>query len=110
MLCFNETGGGGKLRLKRINHLEEWELMEIGIPGTDSSDPVFAHENSGMRIVDQIAGEVRQLQNDLFGDVGVSLRRDENGEARRGEQRHDELPRRRRAPRPSHDPRVSCYS
>ena len=37
--------------------------MEIGIPGTDSSDPVFAHKNSGMRIVDQIAGEVRQLQN-----------------------------------------------
>src|SRR5262249_11712422 len=100
----------GKLRLKRINHLEEWELMEIGIPGTDSSDPVFAHENSGMRIVDQIAGEVRQLQNDLFGDIGVSLRRDENREARRGEQRHDELPRRRRAARPSHDPRVSCYS
>ena len=60
--------------MKRINHLKERELIEIGIPGANPSDPVFAHENSRMRIVEQIAGEVRQLQNDLFGDVGVSLR------------------------------------
>jgi len=100
----------GKLLLKRINHLKERELIEIGIPGANPSDPVFAHENSRMRIVEQIAGEVRQLQNDLFGDVGVSLRRGENGEPRRGEKRRYELPRRRRAPRPSHDPRVGCHS
>ena len=83
----------GKLLLKRINHLKERELIEIGIPGANPSDPVFAHENSRMRIVEQIAGEVRQLQNDLFGDVGVSLRRGENGEPRRGEKRRYELPR-----------------
>jgi len=49
-----------------------------------------------------------QLRNDLPGDVGVSLGRDENREAWRGEQRGDELPRRWRVPRPSHDPRVGC--
>jgi hypothetical protein len=85
-------------------------LIEIGIAGTDPPDPVFAHENSRMRIVEQVAGEMRQLRNELSCDIGVSLGRDENGEAWRGEQRHDELPRRWRAPRPSHDPGVCCYA
>ena len=77
------------------------ELIEIGIPGADPSDPVFAHENSRMRIVEQIAGEVRQLQNDLFGDVGASLRRDRTASPARREAplRTPTLP---AAPRPSH--------
>jgi hypothetical protein len=39
---------------------------------------VFAHKNGGVRVVEQIAGKVRQLQNDLFGDVGVPFCRDKN--------------------------------
>ena len=44
----------------------------------------------GVRVVEQVAGEMRQLRNDL--PVGVTLGRDEYGKAWRGEQRHDELP------------------
>jgi hypothetical protein len=43
---------------------------------------VFAHENGGVCVVEQIAGKVRQLQKNLLGDVSVSLRRDKNREAR----------------------------
>jgi hypothetical protein len=84
-------------------------LIEIGIPRADSSNPVLAHENSCVRVVEQVR-EMRQLRNDLPGDIGVSLGRNENGEAWRGEQRHEELPRRWRAPRPAHDPGVGCYA
>jgi hypothetical protein len=40
----------------------------------------------------------------------VSLCRDENREAWRGEERRNEVPRRRCAPRLSHDPRVGCHA
>ena len=95
---------------KRIDHFEERELIKIRIPCADSSDPVLAHKNGRVRVVEQVAGEMRQLRNDVSGDIGVSLGRDESGEAWRGEQRHDELPRRRRAPRSPHDAGVSCYA
>jgi hypothetical protein len=65
---------------------------------------VLTHENSRVCIVQQIAGEIWQLRNDLSGDFGVSLCRDEYGEAWRGEKRQDKLPRRQCALRPPHDP------
>jgi hypothetical protein len=95
---------------KRIDHFQERKSIEIGIPRADSSNPVLAHENSRVRVVEQVAGEMTQLRNELSCNIGVSLGRDENGEAWRGEQRHDELPRRWRAPRPSHDPGMGCYA
>jgi hypothetical protein len=98
------------LRSKGIDHFEERELIEIGVAGANSPDAVFPHKNGRVRVVEQIAAQVRQLQNNLFGDVGVSLRRDKNCEAWRGEQRRNEVPRRRCAPRPSHDPRVGCHA
>ena len=61
------------LRSKGIDHFEEWELIEIGVAGANSPDAVFAHKNGGVRVVEQIAGEVRQLQNNLLGDVGVRV-------------------------------------
>src|SRR3989442_12735361 len=94
-----------QLRSKWIDHFKKRELVEIGIPGADSPDPMLAHENGRVRVVEQIASEVWQLQDDVFGDVGVSLRRNENGKARRGKQRGNEFPGRGRAPRPSHHPR-----
>ena len=68
--------------------------MKIRIAGADSSNAVFAHENSRMRVMQQITGEMRQLQNDLSGDVGMPVRGNENGEARRSKQSRYELPRR----------------
>ena len=98
------------LRSKGIDHFEERELIEIGVAGANSPDAVFAHKNGCVRVVKQIAGKVRQLQNDLFGNVGVPLCRDKNCEARRGEQRGNEVPRRRCTPWPSHDARVGCHA
>src|SRR5262249_15190088 len=69
-----------------------------------------AHKNSGVRVVEQIAGKVRQLQNDLFGDGGVPFGWDKYCKAWRGEQRRNEIPSRRCAPWPSHDARVGCYA
>jgi hypothetical protein len=67
-------------------------LIEIGIARADSSDPVLAHENGGVRVVEQVAGEMRQLRNDLPGDVGVKLGRDEYCLARRAASRRTPTP------------------
>ena len=75
----------GPLKSQGINDFQERELIEICIAGADLSDAVLAHENCRVRIVEQIAGKVRQLHNELAGDVGMTVGRDENGEARRSE-------------------------
>ena len=105
------TAGGArarKLGSKRIDDFQEHELIEIGIPGADSPDAVLAHENCGVRIVQQIASKVRQLQNHFAGDIGMTMGGGENGEAWRGEQCRYEFPRCWGAPRPSHDPWMRC--
>jgi len=98
-----------ELGSKRINDFQEYELIEIGIPGADSPDAMLAHKNSRVSIVQQIASEMRQLQNHFAGDVCMTLSRDENGEAWRSEQRRYEFPRCWGAPRPSHHPWMGCY-
>jgi hypothetical protein len=98
------------LRSKGIDHFEKRELIEIGVAGANSPDAMFAHKNGGMCVVEQIAGKVRQLQNNLFGNVGVSLCRYKNRETGRGEKSRNEVPGRRCAPRPSHDPRVCRHA
>ena len=64
------------LRSKGIDYFKKRELIEIGVAGANSRDAVFAHKNGGVRVGQQIAGKVRQLQNDLLGDVGVPFGRD----------------------------------
>jgi hypothetical protein len=83
--------------------------MKIHIAGADSSNAVFAHENCRMRVMQQITSEMRQLQNDLSGDVGMPVRRNENSEARRSKESRYELPRCQCSPRPSHDSWVGRY-
>jgi hypothetical protein len=107
---FKVTGSGEFLRSKGIDYFEKRELIEIGVAGANSRDTVFAHKNGGVRVVEQIAGKVRQLQNDLFGDGGVPFGWDKNCKAWRGEQRGNEIPSRRCAPWPSHDARVGCHA
>jgi hypothetical protein len=79
-------------RSNRIDNFQKLELIEIGIPSADPPNAVLAHENCRVRIVQQVAGEVRQLQNDLFGDVSVPLGRDKDSETRRGEERRHKFP------------------
>ena len=56
-------------------------MIEIGVAGANSPDAVFTHKNGGVRVVEQIAGKMRQLQNDLLRDVGVPLCTARPGEA-----------------------------
>jgi hypothetical protein len=55
------VGGASRSRLglKRINDLQERELMKIRIAGTDLPNAMFAHEDCCMRIMQQITGEMR---------------------------------------------------
>jgi hypothetical protein len=52
---------------------------------------VLAHQNGRVRIVDQIAWEMWQFGENLSGHIGVALCCDEDGQARRGEERRDEF-------------------
>jgi hypothetical protein len=109
-LFFGVIVGTQELRSKGIDYFEERELIEIGVTGANSPDAVFTHKNGGVRVVEQIADKMRQLQNDLLRNVSVPFCRDKNCEAWRGEQRRNEIPRRRCAPWPAHDPRVCCHA
>jgi hypothetical protein len=68
--------------------------MKIRIAGADSPNAVLAHKNCRMRVMQQITGEMRQLENDISHDVGMPARRDKNCKARRSKQSGYELPRR----------------
>ena len=84
--------------------------MEIRITGTDLPNAMFAHEDCCMRVMQQITGEMRSLQNDLSGDISVPVRRDKNCKAWRSEERGHELPGRRCGPWPSHDSWMRGYA
>jgi len=56
--------------------------MEVGIPRDDAADAMLAHEDRRVSVVEQIAREMRKLRDDMGGNFGVSLRGDENSEAR----------------------------
>ncbi len=43
-------------------------------PSTDLPNAVLTHENCGLRVVRVSYREMRQLQNNLSGDVGVPVR------------------------------------
>ena len=56
--------------------------MKIGIPCANLLDAVLAHENGGVRVVENIAGKMRKLLKDVARDVGVAPRWGENVEGR----------------------------
>ena len=51
---------------------------------------MLAHEDGGVRVVVEIAGEPRKLVDDFLGDVGMPLGRDEDPEPGRAEKGGDE--------------------
>jgi hypothetical protein len=73
------------LRADGVDYFEKWEAVEIGVADADSTNPVLAHESGGVDVVEQIAREMRRLRNDRLGDVRMSRRGNESGEARRGQ-------------------------
>ena len=65
----------------RIDRLEEWEAMKVGIPRDDASDAVLTHEDGRVRVVEDIARKMGNLREDLRGHLRVTLGRDEDTEA-----------------------------
>lgn len=51
--------------LERVDDFEEREPVEIRISCADPSDPMLTHENRCVRVVEQVAGQVRKLCDDL---------------------------------------------
>lgn len=64
------------LRIHSVDDFEKREPVEISIAGADSPDSILAHKNSRMSVVQEIAGEVRKVREDLSCNLGVSLGRD----------------------------------
>jgi hypothetical protein len=58
----------------RIDHFKKWELIEIRVSGADSSDPVLAHENGGVRVMEEVAGKVWHLHDDFSRNISMSIR------------------------------------
>ena len=56
--------------------------MEIRITGTDLPNAMFAHEDCGMRVVDEIPCQVGKLFDDQRSDFRVSVGGDEDTEPR----------------------------
>jgi hypothetical protein len=63
-----------------------------------------------MRVVEQIACQVRKLLDNLRGDIRVSWRGDEDTQAGRGEHCHHEVPSCRHIPWPSHHSGVGGHA
>src|SRR5881227_3730469 len=80
-------GESGSVSIEWINNLKERKSAKVGVSRADLPDPVLAHENRSVRIVEQVAGDVRQFGQDLGGDVSMPLSRDENSQSRRSQQR-----------------------
>jgi hypothetical protein len=98
------------LRLEGIDDLEKRKSVEVCISGVDSPDAMFPHEDGSMRIMEEIAGKVRQLREDLSCHLGVPLRRDKDAEPRGLEKNCDELPSPRYFPWPAHHSGVSRHA
>ena len=47
--------------MEGIDDLEKRKSVEVRITSADSPDAVLTHENGNVRIMEQIAGKVRQL-------------------------------------------------
>jgi len=91
-----------RLALKGVNDFQKGKPVEVRIPGADAPNSVLAHEDGCVRVVKQIAHQVRKLRDNLPGHLCMSLCRDEDTEPGRGEQRRNEVPRCWRTPWPAH--------
>jgi len=61
------------LWLQRIDNFYKRKPVEIGIPSVDPPDSMLAHENGGMRIMEQITCEMRKFRNHLRSNIRVPL-------------------------------------
>jgi hypothetical protein len=62
---------------KRINNFEKLETTEIRVARADTADSMLAHENRRVRIVKDIAGEMRVFRENRRGNLQMAVRRHE---------------------------------
>lgn len=55
--------------------------MEIHVSRIDLADPMLAHEDDGVRVVKEVSCQMRKLLDDLLGNRGVSMGRDEDSQS-----------------------------
>jgi len=84
--------------------------MEVGIPGTDLANAMFAHEDCGMGVMEDVARQVRKLGKNLSSHLTVPRGRGQHIQPRRVEQGRHKLPRLLHAPRLPHYAWMSGHS
>ncbi len=57
----------------RVDRLQERKTMEVGVPGIDSSDSMFSHQDRRLRIIKQVAAQGRQALDHLCGHICMPL-------------------------------------
>lgn len=66
--------------------------MEVGVSGTNPPNAVFAHEDCGVGVVQEVAGQMGKFGKDLSGHLGVTRGGDKDTHSRRLDQARHELP------------------
>ena len=61
--------------------------MEVGVAGADPVDAVLAHQHCGVKVVEQVAANIRQLRQYPCQHCRMTLRRHQQIEPRRVQQR-----------------------
>lgn len=80
--CSQRVKTGGVLSVKRIDHFQKRETVKVGIASEYLPDAMLSHEDGCVRVVQQVAREMRVFFENLLGDHHVSLGRHQNAEAR----------------------------
>ena len=95
-ICLGMTPRNWMIRpcssLQWINHVDERKTMKVRIAGHNASDAVFAHQDGGMGIVQDVALQIGQLHECRAQYLGVTVGRQQHRCRRCGEHGIDELP------------------
>ncbi len=75
-----------------INDFEEWKAAEMSVMGVNASNSVLSHENCGMRIEHEVAGDARDVRGSLSEHIFVPLRLLEDSGRRRCKCRIEKSP------------------
>lgn len=54
-----------------IDHLDEGKPMKVCVPGANPPNAVFAHQDCGVGVMQEVAGQVGKFGKDLSGHLGV---------------------------------------
>lgn len=79
--------------MKGVGHLQEFELVEVGVRRDDFRHAVFPHQHGDLNIVEERAPRNGQLSHRLPEDRFVVFRRCQNGQPWRPQQPMDKIQR-----------------